>query len=131
MGLDTSRAKNQPATFMRSRMTMEIRRGIRNARRTAAMAPGLALWCALHAAVAAQAPNDAADAGRLIDVLQLHAGAVVADVGAGSGLLTVPVARAVGPTGRVYATDVNAQRLEELKKAASDATLQNIVVLAG
>jgi ubiquinone/menaquinone biosynthesis C-methylase UbiE len=104
---------------------------IRCAQRVGAMAVGLAMWCALPANVATQAPNDAADAARLSDVLQLRAGAVVADIGAGSGLLTVPVAREVGPTGRVYATDVNPQRLEELRKAATDAGLQNVVVVAG
>jgi ubiquinone/menaquinone biosynthesis C-methylase UbiE len=110
---------------------MEVPRVILIAHRMAAMAVGLALWCVLPATVATQAANDTADAARLIDVLQLRPGAVVADIGAGSGLLTVPVARAVGPTGRVYATDVNPQRLDELRKAAIDAALQNVVVLAG
>jgi ubiquinone/menaquinone biosynthesis C-methylase UbiE len=104
---------------------------ILGAQRVGIMAVGLAMWGALPAAVATQAANDAADAVRLIEVLQLRAGAVVADIGAGSGLLTVPVAREVGPTGRVYATDINPQRLDDLRKAATDAALQNVVVAAG
>jgi type IV secretory pathway TrbD component len=41
---------------------MNLRRAILNAQRMAAMAVGLALWCVVPATVAAQAPNDAADA---------------------------------------------------------------------
>lgn len=96
-----------------------------------AMAVGLVIWCVQPTTGAAQAQNDAADAARLIEVLQLRTGAVVADVGAGSGLLTLPIAREVGPTGRVYSTDINPQRLDDVRKAAADAALQNVVVIAG
>lgn len=44
----------------------------------------------------------------------LRPGDVVADVGAGTGLLTVHVARAVAPGGRVVATDVDAAVLDLL-----------------
>lgn len=62
---------------------------------------------------AAPAPMDQAtyDAWRrpaeLVAALELRAGDVVADVGAGDGYLTGRLAAAVGPSGRVVATDVD------------------------
>ena len=38
--------------------------------------------------------------------IPLHEGMKVADFGSGSALMTVEVARAVAPTGRVYAVEV-------------------------
>lgn len=80
---------------------------------------------------AAQRQDDAADAQRLIEVLGLSAGSFVADVGAGSGVLTVPIARHVGSTGRVYSTDINPDRLKEIRAAARQASLENVVVVEG
>jgi predicted methyltransferase len=99
--------------------------------RRAASAAAVALaigWPALP--VAAQ-QDDAADARRLIEVLGVGAGSFVADVGAGSGVLTVPIARHVGPRGRVYSTDINGDRLEDIREAAQAASLENVVVIEG
>ncbi|MGC4085286.1 MAG: methyltransferase [Vicinamibacterales bacterium] len=41
-----------------------------------------------------------------LDALKLAPGAIVADVGAGSGYMTVKMAQRVGPTGKVYANDI-------------------------
>lgn len=79
----------------------------------------------------AQRQDDAADAKRLIEILGLGAGSFVADVGAGSGVLTVPIARHVGPTGRVYSTDINPDRLEEIRDAVREASVANVVVVEG
>ncbi|HVK72002.1 MAG TPA: class I SAM-dependent methyltransferase [Kofleriaceae bacterium] len=51
----------------------------------------------------------------IIKALALEPGMVVADVGAGTGLLTVHVARAVSPGGRVVATDIDGAVLEYLR----------------
>src|SRR5215213_5541800 len=40
---------------------------------------------------------------KALDALNLAAGATVADIGAGSGYMTVRMARRVGPSGTVYA----------------------------
>lgn len=85
-------------------------------------------WC--YPSVAAP-QNNAADARRLIEVLGLEAGSVVADVGAGSGVLTVPIARHVGPQGRVYSTDINPDRLADIRGAVRAASLENVVVVEG
>jgi cyclopropane fatty-acyl-phospholipid synthase-like methyltransferase len=52
-----------------------------------------------------QQQNDAADAARLIEVLNLRDGSTVADIGAGFGELTVRMARHVGSKGVVFSTD--------------------------
>ena len=77
---------------------------------------------------AIQQQDDTADAARLIEVLGLEAGSIVADVGAGRGELTVRMARHVGSTGRVYSTDINPERLNEIRQMAS---LQNVTVIGG
>lgn len=63
---------------------------------------------------------------QLIESLDLRAGAVVAEVGAGRGLVTLHLSRAVGPTGRVVATDVDASALEILRERAGSQGLRNI-----
>jgi predicted methyltransferase len=77
----------------------------------------------------AQAPDNAADTKRLIEILKIQPGAIVADVGAGPGELTLPMARAIGNTGRIYATDINPQRLEELRQIATSQA--NVLVIQG
>lgn len=71
--------------------------------------------------------SDGQEMPRLRQVLALEAGKVVADVGAGKGELTFALAREVGPTGRVYATEIDAARL----KALHAAKLDNVTVVEG
>src|SRR5438128_4957396 len=51
---------------------------------------------------------------KVIEALGIKPGSRVADIGAGSGLLTVHLARAVAPNGKVVATDVDGAVLENL-----------------
>lgn len=62
----------------------------------------------------------------LVARLGLAPGQVVADLGAGPGYLTLGLARAVGPNGRVIATDINAAALALLRRRAACAGLVNI-----
>jgi ubiquinone/menaquinone biosynthesis C-methylase UbiE len=61
----------------------------------------------------------------LIARLQLAPTAVIADVGAGPGFLTLPLAAAV-PRGRVIATDVRAEYLATLARRARAAGVANV-----
>jgi tRNA A58 N-methylase Trm61 len=58
---------------------------------------------------------------KVVEALKIGPGSRVADVGAGSGLLTVHLARAVAPNGRVVATDVDGAVLENLLAARMQA----------
>lgn len=60
---------------------------------------------------------------KIIAALGLRPGDRVADIGAGTGLMTVHLARAVGPTGHVVATDVNADVLAMMKQRLAAAGL--------
>lgn len=89
-----------------------------------------AMTVVLAASAAAQS-EFAADAARLVKALKLNAGQTVADIGAGSGELSVALAREVGPSGRVYATELNAGLLPVIRRAADAAGLTNVSVVEG
>lgn len=63
----------------------------------------------------------------LVAALDIHPGSRVADIGAGSGLITVHLARAVAPNGRVVATDVDGGVLELLGRRMQKLGLGNLV----
>jgi precorrin-6B methylase 2 len=85
-------------------------------------------------AVDSRRSNEQADFDRerrpdvVVEVAELRPGERVADVGAGTGLLTVHIARAVAPDGRVTATDVDAVVLDLLGARLRDAGLDDLVV---
>ena len=95
---------------------------------TTATLPGLALTLCI---VSAQGQDDAVDTRRLTELLELREGSTVADIGAGSGPLTIRVAQPVGPSGRVFSTDVNPERLKEIREAVAKAGLSNVTVVQG
>lgn len=65
----------------------------------------------------------------LAKLLELKPGMTVADVGAGFGAWTVRFAKVVGPSGRVYATDIGAPQLAALREAAARGS--NVTVIEG
>jgi len=67
----------------------------------------------------------------VVAALKLAPGQVVADIGAGSGLLEVPLAKAVGPRGRVYAVEVDAGFFPEIKKRTDAAQITNVQTVLG
>ena len=75
--------------------------------------------------------EDEEQPSKAIAALDIKPGQVVADVGAGSGYYTVRLAKRVGPTGRVFATDIQQEMLELLKKRLARERLNNVeLVLA-
>jgi ubiquinone/menaquinone biosynthesis C-methylase UbiE len=68
---------------------------------------------------------------RVIASLGLRPGDRVADIGAGSGYFTLPLARAVGPPGRVHAVDVDEEMNQYLRERVREAGLENVEVTLG
>jgi ubiquinone/menaquinone biosynthesis C-methylase UbiE len=66
----------------------------------------------------------------LLDALELRPGMCVADIGAGSGRLTVPMARRVAP-GIAYGTDIQPEMLAFLEARARKEGLANIRGILG
>jgi ubiquinone/menaquinone biosynthesis C-methylase UbiE len=64
---------------------------------------------------------------KVVEALAIHPGSRVADIGAGSGLLTVHLARAVMPNGRVVATDIDGAVLDLLQSRLAAVGLADIV----
>lgn len=63
--------------------------------------------------------------------LKLPVGATVADVGAGSGYMTERMARIVGPSGKVYASDIQPQMLAILQRRMASVGLTNVELVLG
>jgi SAM-dependent methyltransferase len=66
-----------------------------------------------------------------LNVLKIPKGASVADIGAGSGYITVRLAARVGPTGRVFANDVQPQMLNMLSRRLSNSKITNVTLIEG
>jgi SAM-dependent methyltransferase len=66
---------------------------------------------------------------RLRHELALAPGMSVADVGAGAGEMTVALAAEIGPSGRVYATDIDPGALEQIGARVAAAELRNVTIL--
>ena len=91
---------------------------------------GVTAILACGAALCAQPNRDFdEDIKRLVPILELRAGQTVADIGAGGGELTVALAKEVGPEGRVYATEMEKDRMERLRRRATDGGHTNVTVL--
>lgn len=65
----------------------------------------------------------------VVKALDLKNGEVVADIGAGTGYFSRPLAKAVAPDGKVYAVDVAADVLGYLKERAGQEGIHNIVTI--
>lgn len=65
----------------------------------------------------------------LVTLFELTPGMTVADVGAGFGAWTMEFAKIVGPSGRVYASDIGAPQLAALREAAKKHS--NVTVVEG
>jgi SAM-dependent methyltransferase len=63
---------------------------------------------------------------KLIEALDLKPGMVVADVGAGSGVITMMISQKVGPTGKVLATDIQQEMLDAIAAKCKLAKVDNV-----
>jgi ubiquinone/menaquinone biosynthesis C-methylase UbiE len=73
---------------------------------------------------------DAADEmQRLAALMQWKTGTIVADIGAGDGRYAFASAKIVGPSGKVFATEIDRDKLAKLRADVKSRHLGNVVVL--
>lgn len=79
------------------------------------------------------AANRVANLGidEIVPRLKLKSGDIVADLGAGTGLFEVPLAKAVAPGGQVYAVDIDEGFFADIKQRAADAGVTNVITVLG
>ena len=68
---------------------------------------------------------------RVMDLLHIQRGSVVADIGAGSGWFSVRAAPRVGHTGHVYAEDINASYVDYIRNRVQKEKLANVQPILG
>jgi ubiquinone/menaquinone biosynthesis C-methylase UbiE len=88
------------------------------------------LLAGVAAILAVQASgNAAAEIKRLAALMDWKPGTTVADIGAGDGKYSFAAAKQVGAAGKVFATEIDAKKLEELRAEVAKRKLQNVVVV--
>lgn len=68
---------------------------------------------------------------KVLDAIGVRPGMTVAEIGAGRGRYAVQLAVRVGPSGRVYAEDIDAAALEHLRQRCRRWQLENVEVIQG
>jgi ubiquinone/menaquinone biosynthesis C-methylase UbiE len=66
---------------------------------------------------------------KLTALMEWKAGTVVADIGAGDGSYAFASVERVGTTGKVFATEIDAEKLKVLRAEVKKRDLQNVTVL--
>ena len=67
----------------------------------------------------------------VMDALNMTPGSTVADVGCGDGFYTLPMARYLGPFGKVYAEDISDDELNKLKEHLAKDGIHNVEAIKG
>ena len=68
---------------------------------------------------------------RVMDSLGVTSGTIVADIGAGGGWFTMKLANRVGPTGLVYAEDIQREMIESINRRVNRTNLSNVETIIG
>src|SRR6266568_4945351 len=66
---------------------------------------------------------------RVAELMGWKAGTSVADIGAGDGAYTFAAVERVGAAGKVYATEIDAKKLGELREEVAKRKLGNVIVV--
>jgi ubiquinone/menaquinone biosynthesis C-methylase UbiE len=92
----------------------------------------VALFCTVFAGALAlsRANADSADEiKRLAALMDWKPGTIVADIGAGDGKYAFAAAQIVGPSGKVFATEIDQDKLANLRSDIAKRHLTNVIVL--
>jgi predicted methyltransferase len=87
------------------------------------MGLGGAPWLDREEREAEEAPT------RALSIIKVAAGSTVADIGAGSGYFTERLARMVGPTGKVYAADIQQGMLDLIRARLARERISNVTLV--
>ncbi len=93
------------------------------------------LFCLAYAVVAAASfvpqvqAHAAEEMKRLAALMQWKPGTIVADIGAGDGRFTFAVLDYVGSSGKIFATELDPQKLKELRAEVKKRNLQDVSVI--
>jgi SAM-dependent methyltransferase len=66
---------------------------------------------------------------RLAEAMHWKPGTIVADVGAGDGTYSFEAVEKVGPSGRVYATEIDQEKLKNLRAEVAKRKLSNVTIV--
>ena len=89
------------------------------------MGAGGADWLVRPEREAEEAPDAA------LDAIGITAGSTVADIGAGVGYFTSRIAGRVGPSGKVFANDIQPRMLDLLRRNMADRHITNVEPVLG
>ena len=73
--------------------------------------------------------NAADEVKRLAALMEWKPGTIAADIGAGDGKYTFAAVERVGASGKVYATEIDGKKLEELQGEVAKRKLENVTVV--
>jgi len=73
--------------------------------------------------------DDQVMADEIAEMLAIKPGSTVVDIGAGNGRMAMRMADKVGPGGRVFATEIDPVRIEQIGKRIHDAGIANVIVV--
>jgi ubiquinone/menaquinone biosynthesis C-methylase UbiE len=91
---------------------------------------GLAIVAVAAVTSVSHAQADAADEiRRLAALMEWKPGTVVADIGAGDGRYTWAAVEHIGASGKVFATEIDAEKLTALRAEVKKRNLQNVTVV--
>jgi len=76
-------------------------------------------------------PRDWQNTEEIMARLHLRAGDIVADIGAGSGYFTIPIAARVGDKGLVFAEEIQIEMINYISRKVEKLELKNVRVIFG
>lgn len=69
--------------------------------------------------------------GKVMEVIGVRQGMVIGEPGAGKGYFTFKLARKVGPTGKIYANEIDEECLDAINEQSRREGFNNIVTIRG
>jgi ubiquinone/menaquinone biosynthesis C-methylase UbiE len=89
------------------------------------------LFVTLLVTAAAQRSGSTIPTARIFEALGVREGITVCEMGAGDGELSIAAAKAVGPSGRVYTSELGEARVKTLRDRTAASGLSQITVVEG